>query len=225
MKKLVAGCLVIAVLVGVAVGVALYFGYRAMSPMIDNASALLQQARDAAAQTDRVENKGRYTPPADATLSDAQVRRFLAVHERTKATLGPRWGELQAQAERIEEQARHDAREVSFADVATMLRSVGGLITEARRAHVDALNAEQFSTSEYNWVKLRAYEAAGLEAVEGIDWAGIQDAIKQGASRIGVRDPQLPDVPRPQIPERNRELVKPHYDELKAWLPLTVLGF
>jgi hypothetical protein len=114
---------------------------------------------------------------------------------------------------------------VSFADVAAMLRSAGGLITDARRAHIDALNAEQFSTSEYNWVKLRAYEAAGLEAMEGIDWAAVQDAIKQGASRIGVRDPQLPEVPRPRIPERNRELVKPHYDELKTWLPLTVLGF
>ena len=40
MKKLLAGCFVIAVLGGVAVGVALYFGYRAVSPMIDNASVV-----------------------------------------------------------------------------------------------------------------------------------------------------------------------------------------
>jgi hypothetical protein len=225
MKKFVGGCFVIAVLAGVAVGVALYFGYRAMSPMIDNASAMLQRAKDAAAQSDRLENKSRYTPPSDGTLTEAQVRRFLAVHERTRQTLGARWDELQAQADRIEQQAKQDARELSFADVAAMLGSLGGLIVEARRAHVDALNAEQFSASEYNWVKLRAYEAAGLEAMDGIDWASIEEAIEQGASRIGVRDPKLPDVPKPQVPERNRELAKPHYDELKAWLPLTVLGF
>jgi hypothetical protein len=225
MKKLLAGCLVIAVLAGLVVGMALYFGYRAMSPMIDNASAMLQRAKDAAAQSDRVENKVRYTPPADGTLSEAQVRRLLAVHERTRKTLGARWDELQAEAARLQQQGTQNARDVSLADLAAMLRSAGGLIADARRAHVDALNAEQFSASEYNWVKLRAYEAAGLEAMEGIDWAAIQETIKQGASRVGVHDARLPDVHPPTVPERNRELVKPHYDELKAWLPLTVLGF
>jgi hypothetical protein len=225
MKKLVAGCLLLAVLAGVALGAALYFGYRAMTPMIDNASACVQQVRDAAAQSSRLENTSRYTPPADGTLTEAQVRRFLGVHERTRQALGSRWDELQAQADRIGQQAKQDAREVSLSEVVTMFRAAGGLIVEARRAHVDALNAEQFSTGEYNWVKLRAYEAAGLEAVEGIDWASIQDAIRQGATKIGVEEPTLPDVPRPDVPDRNRELVKPHYDELKAWVPLTVLGF
>lgn len=225
MKKLLAGCLVIAVLAGVAVGVALYLGYRAVSPVLDHASAFLGQAKDAAAESGRIEDTSRYTPPADGTLTEAQVRRFLAVHERTRKTLGPKWDELRAQADRLEQQARSDRRDLSLGDVTTMLRSVGGLVVDARRAHVDALNGEQFSASEYTWVKLRAYEAAGLEAMEGIDWASIQEAVKQGAAQVGVRDAQIPDVPKPQVPERNRAIVKPHYDELKTWLPLTVLGF
>jgi len=225
MKKLLAGCLVIAVLGGVAVGMALFFGYRAMSPVISNASAMLQRVRDLAAASDRMENKSRYTPPADGALTEAQVKRFLAVHERTRKTLGPRWDELSAQADQLGQRAKQDARELTFTEVTSILSAAGGLIVDAQRAHVDAMNAEQFSTSEYNWVKLRAYEAAGLEAVQGVDWSSIGEAIKQGASRVGVRQPELPDVPMPQIPERNRELVKPHYDELKAWLPLTVFGF
>ena len=88
-----------------------------------------------------------------------------------------------------------------------MVRSLGSIIVEARRAHVDALNAEQFSASEYTWVKLRAYEAAGLEVMEGIDWSAVQEAMKDGAEpgrRAGADGSRRPDVP-----ERNRELVKP----------------
>jgi hypothetical protein len=222
MKKLLAGCLVVGVIAIVALGVALYFGYRAFSPMIDNAATVLQQAKDAAAESDRLENKARYTAPANGELSEAQVRRFLAVHERTRTALGPKWADLQAQADRIEQQARQDARELSFTELATMVRSLGSVIVDARRAHVDALNAEQFSASEYTWVKLRADEAAGLEVAEGIDWSDVQGAVKEGAERVGLPEPT---VPKPEVPERNRELVKPHMDALTSWLPLTVLGF
>jgi hypothetical protein len=222
MKKLAAGCLVVGVIAIVALGVALYFGYRAISPMIDNAQTVLQQAKDAAAESDRLENRTTYTAPANGELTEAQVRRFLAVHERTRTALGPKWSDLQAQADRIEQQAKQDARDLSFTEVAAMVRSLGSIIVDARRAHVDALNAEQFSASEYTWVKMRAYEAAGLEVVEGVDWTDIQEAVKEGANRVGVPEPT---VPRPDVPARNRELVKPHIDALQAWLPLTVLGF
>jgi hypothetical protein len=221
-KKLAAGCLVLVAIAIAALAIALYFGYRAFSPMIDNAATVLEQAKEAAAQSDRLANTATYTPPANGELTEAQVRRFLAVHERTRNVLGPRWADLQAQADRFAEQARDDARQLSFAELATMVRSLGSIIVEARRAHVDALNAEQFSASEYTWVRLRAYEAAGLEVFEGIDWSEIQEALREGARQVGVREP---NVPKPDIPERNRELVKPHLDELKAWLPLTALGF
>jgi hypothetical protein len=221
-KKLAAGCLVIVVICVVVLAVALYFGYHAFSPMINNAATVLEQAKAAAAESDRLENKTRYVAPASGELTEAQVRRLLAVHDRMRSTLGPRWSDLQVQADRIQQQAKTDARELSFPEVAAMVRALGSIIVEARRAHVDALNAEQFSSSEYTWVTLRAYEAAGLEAVEGIDWSEIEAAIKDSADRVGVREPR---VPEPDIPERNRELVKPHLAELRAWLPLTMLGF
>jgi hypothetical protein len=222
MKKLLAGCLVVAVLAGVAVGVALYFGYQAFSPAIDNAAAVLQQARDAAAQSDRLENKTAYVPPADNQLTDAQVRRFLAVHQRTRDNLGPKWQEVQTQATRLEAQAKEDARELTLVEVAAMFRALGSVIVDARRAHIDALNAEQFSASEYSWVRARAYEAAGIEMVDAIDWSAVQEAVKNGANQVGVTPPSLPP---PDVPARNRELVKPHMAALQAWLPLTVLGF
>ena len=157
----------------------------------------MEQAREAAAQSDRLENQTTFPPPADGELSEAQVRRFLAVHERTRNALGPRWTELQAQADRIEEQAKRDARQLSFSEMVTMVRSLGSIMVEARRAHVDALNAEQFSTSEYTWVRLRAYEAAGLEVMEGIDWSQIQDAMKDGARNVDVSERYPSQARRP----------------------------
>ena len=84
MIKWAAGCLVVIVIAAAALATAGYFGYRAFSPMIDNAQAVLQQARDAAAEDARLENTGAYAPPADGTLTEPQVRRLLAVHARTR---------------------------------------------------------------------------------------------------------------------------------------------
>jgi len=219
--KLAVGCLVIVVIGVVGLGAILYFGYRAFSPMIDTTTTVLEQAKAAAAQSERLEIQTRYAPPATGELTEAQVRRYLAVHGRLQTALGPRWAELKAQAERVSQQEESNGLARSFTEFAVMIRSLGSIIVDARRAHVDALNAEQFSASEYTWVKLRCYEAAGLENVEGIDWSN-SEAVKNGSGRPGIKEPS---VQTPEIPGRNRELVKPHVDALQEWLPLTILGF
>lgn len=221
MKKVLAGCLAVVLIAGVALAVALYVGYRAMRPMIDHAAAVLAQAEETASQSARIENTAPYHAPEDGVLTEAQVRRFLAVHERTRQALGPAWAQLRSQAEALERQATRDARALSLAEVASMLSALGSIVVDARRAHVDALNAERFSAGEYAWVRLRAYEAAGLEAVEGIDWSALQDAIRTGTEQVGL---PAPAVRLPEVPEQNRNLVKPHIEALKAWLPLTILG-
>lgn len=222
MQKLLAGCLVIVVLGTVAVVVALYFGYRAAQPLIDNATGWVQQAREMAAESERVENKAAFQPPASGELSEAQLRRYLAVHDRVRKARGPRWEELQAKGRSFEQRAREGGRDLSLSEIGTMLAEMRGVMTEARRAHVDALNAEGFSSSEYAWVRLRAYEAAGIEVASSIDWSALQNLIKKGSDQAVV---PAPAVPAPDVPERNRELVKPHIAALKEWLPLTVLGF
>jgi hypothetical protein len=222
MQKLLAGCLVIVVLGTLAVGVALYFGYRAAQPLIDDATGWVQQAKDMAAQSDRVENKAQFQPPASGELTEAQLRRYLAVHDRVRKALGPRWAELQAKGRSFEARVREGGRDLSLSEIGTILAELRGVMTDARSAHVDALNAERFSSSEYAWVRLRAYEAAGIEVANTIDWSALQDLIKKGTDEAGL---PAPSVPAPDVPARNRELVKPHIDTLKEWLPLTVLGF
>ena len=222
MKKVLAGCLVVVLIGVVAFGIALYFGYRAARPMFDGATAWMQQAKDMAAMPDKVENKAAFEPPASGELTEAQVRRYVAVHDRVRKALGPRWADLEAKARSFEDRAREGGRDLSLSEIGTMLMELRGVLAGAREAHVDALNAEGFSSSEYSWVRLRAYEAAGIEMAGSIDWSALQDLIKKGSDEVGV---PTPSVPTPDIPARNRELVKPHIAGLKEWLPLTVLGF
>lgn len=222
MKKLLAGCFIVAVIAGGALGVALYFGYRTMRPMVDSVTGWVDQARNLAAESDRLEHKGTYTPPASGELSEAQVRRFLAVHQHVRKRLGPRWADLQAKARAFEDRARQGERNLSLSEIGAVLSELGTVVVDARRAHIDALNTERFSSSEYRWVRLRAYEAAGMEVASGIDWSRLEEWIEKGAEQVGV---PVPTVPAPEIPTRNRELVKPHVEALKDWLPLIILGF
>ncbi len=221
MKKLAIGCLVIALIGTVAIVAAVYFGYRAARPMLESASQYIEQAKAVAEVSDRVVNKTPFPAPADGELTEAQVQRFLSVHERVRATLGPRWSELQARAESIQEKAKGSSRDLSFSELTSVLSDLGGMLLDVRRAQADALNAEGFSLDEYGWVRTRVYAAAGLEVVEAIDWSAAQEMIRKGEDSAGV---PLPEVKLPEVPERNRALVKPHVSQLKEWLPLAFLG-
>jgi hypothetical protein len=168
-----------------------------------------------------VEDAGAYTPPASGHLTAEQVTRLLAVHGRVREAMGPRWTDIRARVSAIESRGRGDGAAFTLADLREIFSELGTLPVEARRAHVAALNAERFSQSEYRWVQVRAYEAAGIELAAAVDWRALETALAQGAERVGVR---VPVVPMPDIPEENRALVKPHLAALRDWLPLTVLG-
>ena len=187
--------------------------------MIDNARGMLEQGREIAALSDRVTNKSDYVPPATGELSEDQVQRLLAVHAHVRQTLGPRWSELQSRATAVESKARDGGRDLSFTESARCCR-ISAACCAMRGGPRRRLNAEGFSNDEYSWVRLRVFEAAGLEVARGIDWSSLEEAIKKGSDQTGV---PVPSVSLPEVPEKNRELVKPHVAELKEWMPLAVL--
>jgi hypothetical protein len=220
-QRLLVGCLVLLLLGAVALGLAGYFGYRVLRPLVDQVSTSVDQARELAAMGERLENKSAFTPPANGELTEQQVRRLLAVHDRVRTLLGSRWTEFESMAKALEARASSEGRQATFGEIASVLSELGSLFVEGRRAHIDALNAEKFSGPEYTWVRLRVYEAAGLELARSLDWAALEATIKESAGQAGV---EVPPVTLPEIPARNRELVKPHVERLKTWLPLALLG-
>jgi hypothetical protein len=85
---------------------------------------------------------------------------------------------------------------------------------------VDALNTEKFSREEFSWVRLRVYQAAGIEAAR-YDPRELEKLFKAMASGAQVTAPK---VDLPDAPAKNRELVKPHAAQLMEWLAMASFG-
>jgi hypothetical protein len=227
MKKILAGCLVVAVIAMIGLGVAMFYAYRMARPMIDSAAGFVAAANEIARLRDHVANKSDYTPPAGGELTPAQVDRFMAVQARVSDALKTRWAEIEAKSEELRKhsaqghQSEPGHKDVTLSELRDMLSSIGSIWIEGRRVQVNALNIHKFSDDEYSWVRLRVWEAAGMELAGSIDMSAIEDLARQGAGQANV---ELPEVPPAQVPEANIRLVKPHMAKLKAWMPMAVFG-
>lgn len=221
MKKLLVGCLAIAVLGVVLLAAGGYFLYRAASPMI-------QSARDFAAglaemgDIDReIKNTSAYAAPASNELTPAQVERFVRVQESVRKALGDRMKEIDEKYKRFNVEEGGNQTAPSITEAISALKDMANVFVQARRFQVNALNQEGFSQAEYSWVRDRVFQAAGVELGSHIDITKIEEAVRNGT---GIQDIEAPDLPKPDVPAKNRELVKPHADKMGEWLPLAFFG-
>lgn len=218
MKKLLLGCAGVLVICAIALGVGAYYLYRAAAPMVENARTMFDGLGQVADLEKNVQNRSSYTAPATGELSKEQIDRFVRVQEHVRSTMGKRIDEIEAKYRYL----RDSAKEPSLSELMSSLREMLGLIAEARRAQIDALNEEGFSSSEYSWVRSRIYEAAGVELTGAIDFQAIAEAARKGTGFDAI---QLPKEPLAgTVPERNRELVKPHVKRIGEWVPLAFFG-
>lgn len=223
MKKLLAGCLVVAVLSMVAGAVGAFFLWRAAKPVYDSAVELADGVSrlPTLAVEDRLVNREPYTGPESGELTAEQVERFLRVQARVKDTLGARAEAFKAKYKELAT-ARPDGTEAppSLPQLLAGLKDMSSAYLDARRAQADALDAEKFSWQEFNWVRLRVYQAAGAE-VARYDARELERAI--GAMAEGAKL-ETPEVSLPDVPARNRELVKPHAAQIMEWLAMASFG-
>jgi len=218
MKKILGGCLIVFAIALVGLGVAGFYAYRAAKPTIDD---YLSRARQLATLSDQVRDQSPFQPPANGQLTASQVDRFLAVQTRVRSELGDRWTNFETKAEALKEKAAAKQSDWSFSDISAMFSDFTGIYLEARKVHVNALNVHKFSDEEFSWVRLRVYEAAGMQLAGSIDTSAIQEMARESAQKTGV---SIPDLPMPDVPEANIKLVKPHAAKLKEWLPMAMLG-
>lgn len=220
MKKFLIGCLVILVLGGVLLGVGGYYLYRAATPVIENARNALQGFAQIGELEKDIKNQSPFTAPAGGELAKEQVDRFARVQDRVRTALGQRIDEIEAKYSYLKANAE-PSKPPSFTDLMNSLRDMVGLLTDARRAQVSALNQEGFSSAEYAWVRSRVYQAAGVELSGAIDFQKIAEAARKGT---GIESIRVPDAPLAAVPAKNRELVKPHVKRMDEWLPLAFFG-
>jgi hypothetical protein len=207
MKKILVGCLIVVVIAIIGLGAAGYYAYRAVKPVIDNASNYMEKAREVTRLGENITVKTPFEPPKNGELTQAQVERFIAVQTRVRSELSGRWTQIEQKSKELREKANFTS---VFSDIANIW-------VDARKSQVNALNIQKFSEAEYEWVRRRVYEAAGVELAGSIDLSRIE-------SLAGQNGVTIPDLDLPKVPEKNIALVKPHVAKIKEWIPMAALG-
>lgn len=221
MKKILGGCLVVVIVAAIGLGVAAFYAYRAMQPVIDNASSYLDKARMVDRMGAAIENKAPFTEPANGELTSTQVERFLAVQTRVRSELGDKWSEVEKRSADIRARAERGATDWTLSEFTQVFSEIGTIWIDARKAQVNALNVHKFSEDEYKWVRKRVYEAAGVHLAGNMDLSMIEELARDTSAKTGM---EMPQVDLPKIPEKNIELVKPHAAKVKEWIPMAALG-
>ncbi len=221
MKKILAGCLVVAVIAMIGFGVAAFFAYRAMRPVIDNASTYMDKAREVVRLGEGVRVKSDFVPPKNGELTPQQVERFVAVQTRVRNDLSDRWDLVEKKSAELKAKAAGQRTDWTVAEFTSVFSEIATIWVDARRAQVNAINVQRFSEAEYEWVRRRVYEAAGVELANGLDLAKIEALARDQAAKSGV---EVPSMNLPEVPEANVRLVKPHAAKIKEWMPLAALG-
>ena len=221
MKKILGGCLIVIVIAAIGLAAAGFYAYRAMRPVIDNAANYMDKAREVTKLGEDITIKTAVEPPANGELTQQQVERFVAVQSRVRADLGDRWAQVEKKSQELKARTDANRNDWTFSEFTSVFSDVANIWIEARRAQVKALNIQRFSEGEYEWVRKRVYEAAGVQLAGNMDLSKIEALARDNAKANGVTIPQM-DLPK--VPERNVELVKPYTEKIKEWIPMAALG-
>jgi hypothetical protein len=221
MKKILAGCLIVLVIAVIGFGVAGYYAYRTMRPMLDNATNYMDEAREVARLGEDIKNTSAFVPPANGELTEMQLERFLAVQSRVRTDLNDKWGEVEKKSAQIRAKADRSSTDWTLGEFTAVFSDIATIYLDGRKSQVVALNTQRFSKGEYEWVRRRVYEAAGVELAGNLDLSKIEALARNQASQQGVN---IPPLDLPKVPEKNVALVKPHVAKIKEWMPLAVLG-
>lgn len=172
---------------------------------------LLEQGRHLErieAMSKKIERQAPFSPPADTHLTDVQVERFLAVQRAVYDSSHARLQDAVATIQKLKEKDR-SGEGPSFDAVMDWFSSISEALIAAKRAQVQALNAHNFSLSEYRWVRTQVLHAAG----RGVPPFGVETAMSRSAAGLRAKERKTFEG---SVPARNRELVAPHHDTIDS---------
>lgn len=213
-KKIAIGCGLALLVTGIAAGALTYYLYRQVSSTITQFAALAE-----APDLERsVRNRESYVPPASEELTDSQLEKLMKVQAGVRKRLGDRMTAFEAKYKSLSEKA-----DASIADGPMILQAYGDLAAtwiEAKRAQVDALNAEGLSLEEYRWIRDQAYRALGQPFLD-MDLSKLLEDAKNGVqSGVG----ELRGSLGPQGPATNQARVAKFKQFLQDNLALASFG-
>lgn len=204
MPKILLGCLVVLALVVIGGGTAGYF--MLVKPAYQFAADVGGFATEFAELNEQIEREPAYQPPPDGMVGADQFQRFLAAQRDIRDNMAGRLTELQDKWEQMERDIDREGRDANIVELVTAYRDLGGLIIDAKRNQVDALNRHGFSLQEYLYVRNQTFHALGQEVA-------VASFGDQGASQ------RLREVPESVV-----EMIRPHREELMEGYALAWFG-
>jgi hypothetical protein len=220
MKKLAIGCGLVVVVLLAGAAVATYFVVNKVTSTYKEFAAL----GEVPAIERGVRNSATFAPPESGELTDAQVARYVKVQQHVRALLGSRFDEFRTKY--AEMSKRMDKGQGTVFDAPSVIgayKDLASTYVEAKKAQVEALNASNFSLSEYRWVRQQAYAAIGMPVVD-FDASKIIDDVTSGRAPNEPLTPQVGGAIGPSGPEVNRKLVAPHKKMLEDNAALSFFG-
>lgn len=193
-KKIAFGCLGVLLLLSLAGGIIVYrFVIVPGRSMMQSAEALQQLET----LNEDIRNRQPFTAPESLTAN--HVDRFVMVQRQLLTQLEGRMGELEARYEQT------DQNDMTLNEVMNVWQDFAGVLVDAKRAQVEALNAADFSLAEYAWVRQRVFTALGYSNLTQLPGAQQQ-----------MRDS---DVSPEEV-----VLVSPHQELLQQTVVLSAFG-
>lgn len=223
MRKFIAGCLVGLFLLLAGAGVIAYLAWDVIRPIVTTVTEVTDGVKRLGEVTDLdkdLTTREPFTAPASGELTEAQVARFVRVQSTVRTALGSRIQRFVDTYRTLGQAPDGTSRVPSLPELLGGLSGVSDVYLEAWRAQVAAMNADGFSRDEFSWVRLRVYQAAGLDAVR-YDARDLERAFEHVARGAQL---EVPAVTLPDAPAVNKALVKPHLELMRQWVPLAVFG-
>lgn len=219
MKKLAIGCGIVIVLLVVVGGFGAWYVYHRVRSTIAGFAELATVPDIERA----VITTTPFVPPESGELTAAQVTRFVAVQEHVRTTLGAKFVELNSKYKTLADRLnKKENTALDFPEIVAAYQDLATTYVEAKRAQVDALNANGFSLPEYQWVRRQSYLALGLPVMD-MDVSGIIAAVKSGRTLDTKQVPATLPL-GPSGPAKNKELVEPHKKFLEDNAALSFFG-
>ncbi|MCA9840377.1 MAG: hypothetical protein KC422_25940 [Trueperaceae bacterium] len=206
MKKVLIGCLGVVVVLSLVGG---FLAYRFVVRPVQGVVKNVEQLGEIGELNKQVSNRSGYTPPEDGIISEEQLARYLAVQTEMRSRLSETVNQLDAKYQDFEDKQPNLG---NIRDFFGAYQDILKLVIEAKRVQVEALNAQNFSLTEYAWVKREALRAAFLP-INGLD-------LSQFGEESGIELPAMTE----RVPEANVELLAPYKDNLEEVIGLAFFG-
>ncbi len=183
MQKFLIGCLIVVAVLVIGGGTAGYF--LVIKPgweLVKDAGSFAAEFQQINSQIERSEH---FAPPADGDLDQAQFQRFLVAQRDMRAGMEGELEELENKWREIQQEIEDKGRSANIVEIVTAYRDLGGLLLEAKRHQVAALNRYQFSLEEYLWVRNQTFRALGQQvAVTAIGNQGNAELNRQVSDQV-----------------------------------------